>query len=50
MDQPLHLLIKMEAASATGAIDQMLLYNRNFLSAEFPIYIEMETSSDLDTI
>src|SRR5947208_11037869 len=50
MDQPLESLIEMKAVFAARALREMILHSRDFLGTEFPVNIEMKTSSCLKTI
>src|SRR5579859_5540175 len=49
VNQPLHALIEVKATFATWASNQMRLHYRDFLGAEFPVDIEMETSNSFKT-
>ena len=50
VNQPLYSFIKVKATLATWAVCQMCLHHCNFLIAEFPVDIEMETGNRFKTI
>ena len=50
VNQPLYSFVKVKATLATWAVCQMCLHHCNFLIAEFPVDIEMETGNRFKTI
>src|SRR5258708_37259420 len=50
MNQSFDLYIEMKATFTVRAGREMLLYNRYFLKAEFPINIQMKTRNSLNAV